>query len=36
VYAGVHYRFDVETGDALGVQVGRSVVQHAHSDGSAP
>jgi membrane-associated phospholipid phosphatase len=35
VYAGVHYRFDVEAGDALGVQVGRSVVQHARGDGSA-
>jgi len=34
VYAGVHYRFDVETGDSLGARVGRAVVQRARGDGA--
>jgi membrane-associated phospholipid phosphatase len=34
VYAGVHYRFDVEAGDTLGVRVGRAVVLRARDDGS--
>jgi membrane-associated phospholipid phosphatase len=36
VYAGVHYRFDVEAGDTVGVRVGRSVVTRARRDGAAP
>ena len=35
VYAGVHYRFDVVTGDSLGVSVGRAVVRRARDDGVA-
>lgn len=34
VYAGVHYRFDVEAGDALGTRVGQAVVQRARTDGA--
>jgi membrane-associated phospholipid phosphatase len=34
VYAGVHYRFDVETGDSLGVKVGAAVVRRARDDGA--
>lgn len=34
IYAGVHYRFDVETGDTLGVHVGAAVVQRARADGA--
>ena len=33
IYAGVHYRFDVETGDSLGVRIGRLVVARARDDG---
>jgi membrane-associated phospholipid phosphatase len=33
VYAGVHYRFDVEAGDSLGAKVGRAVVQYMRGDG---
>ncbi len=36
VYAGVHYRFDVEAGDSLGVRVGHAVVLRARQDGAAP
>jgi membrane-associated phospholipid phosphatase len=34
VFAGVHYRFDVLTGEALGRRVGEAVVAWARSDGS--
>ena len=34
VYAGVHYRFDVEAGEALGAGVGRLVVARAREDGA--
>ena len=34
VYAGVHYRFDVDAGDSLGVRVGRAVVARARADGA--
>jgi membrane-associated phospholipid phosphatase len=34
VYAGVHYRFDVLAGEALGRRVGEAVVAWARSDGS--
>lgn len=34
VYAAVHYRFDVEAGDTLGLRVGRAVVAHARGDGA--
>jgi membrane-associated phospholipid phosphatase len=34
VYAGVHYRFDVDSGDALGERVGRAVVEYMRNDGS--
>jgi membrane-associated phospholipid phosphatase len=34
VYAAVHYRFDVDAGDSLGVRIGRAVVAHARSDGA--
>ena len=34
VYAAVHYRFDVEAGDTLGLAVGRAVVQRMRADGS--
>lgn len=36
VYAGVHYRFDVDAGDSLGVRVGRAVVARARLDGALP
>jgi membrane-associated phospholipid phosphatase len=34
VYAAVHYRFDVETGDSVGVHVGQKVVQRMRADGA--
>jgi hypothetical protein len=34
VWAGVHYRFDVLTGDALGARVGEAVVARMKRDGS--
>jgi membrane-associated phospholipid phosphatase len=34
VFAGVHYRFDVLTGEALGRRVGESIVAWARGDGS--
>jgi membrane-associated phospholipid phosphatase len=34
VFAGVHYRFDVLTGEALGLRVGEAVVAWARADGS--
>jgi len=34
VYAAVHYRFDVDVGDSLGIRVGRAVVARARSDGA--
>jgi membrane-associated phospholipid phosphatase len=34
VYAAVHYRFDVDAGDSLGVRVGRAVVARARGDGA--
>lgn len=34
VYAGVHYRFDVETGDTVGVHVGQKVVERMRADGA--
>jgi membrane-associated phospholipid phosphatase len=34
VYAAVHYRFDVEAGESLGVRVGRAIVDRAHGDGA--
>ncbi len=34
VYAGVHYRFDVELGDTLGIRVGQAVVARARQDGA--
>lgn len=36
IYGGVHYRFDVETGDSLGALVGRAVVRRARSDRPSP
>ena len=36
VYAGVHYRFDVDSGDVLGEKVGRAVVEYMRHDGSVP
>jgi membrane-associated phospholipid phosphatase len=36
VYAGVHYRFDVEVGEQLGAQVGRAVVARAREDATFP
>lgn len=36
VYGAVHYRFDIEAGEALGRAVGRKVVEHAHGDGVEP
>lgn len=36
VYAGVHYRFDVEAGDTLGVRVGRAVMARAAADHANP
>jgi membrane-associated phospholipid phosphatase len=35
VYAAVHYRFDVEAGDTLGVHVGQKVVERMRADGAA-
>jgi membrane-associated phospholipid phosphatase len=35
VYAAVHYRFDVEAGDTLGVHVGQRVVERMRADGAA-
>jgi membrane-associated phospholipid phosphatase len=34
VYAGVHYRFDVEAGEELGRKVGELVAEHLTSDGA--
>jgi membrane-associated phospholipid phosphatase len=34
VYAGVHYRFDVETGDSLGIRIGQAVAARARADGA--
>jgi hypothetical protein len=34
VYAAVHYRFDVDSGDVLGEKVGRAVVDYMRRDGS--
>jgi membrane-associated phospholipid phosphatase len=34
VYAGVHYRFDVDTGDVLGEKVGQLVVDYMRHDGA--
>jgi len=34
VLAGIHYRFDIETGEALGRKVGVAAVARARSDGS--
>ena len=34
VWGGIHYRFDVHDGDALGDEVGRSVIRRARQDGS--
>ena len=34
VYAGVHYRFDIEAGESLGAAVGRSVMDRARTDGA--
>jgi membrane-associated phospholipid phosphatase len=36
VYAAVHYRFDVDSGDALGARVGQAVVEYMRHDGSQP
>lgn len=36
VYGGVHYRFDIEAGEALGKEVGQKVVAHTHGDGVEP
>jgi len=33
VWAGVHYRFDVTAGEALGVRVGEAVVARMKADG---
>jgi membrane-associated phospholipid phosphatase len=34
VYGGVHYRFDVDAGHALGVRIGEKVVERARGDGA--
>lgn len=34
VLAGIHYRFDIEAGEALGANVGKAVVAWAKSDGA--
>ena len=34
IWAGVHYRFDVTTGEALGAKVGDAVVARMRSDGA--
>jgi hypothetical protein len=34
VYAAVHYRFDVDSGDALGMRVGRAIVDYMRRDGA--
>lgn len=34
VYAAVHYRFDVDSGDVLGERVGRAVVSYMRQDGA--
>jgi membrane-associated phospholipid phosphatase len=36
VYAGVHYRFDVEVGEQLGARVGQAVVARARQDVAFP
>ena len=35
VYAAVHYRFDVDSGDALGARVGSTIVNYMRRDGAA-
>jgi membrane-associated phospholipid phosphatase len=34
VWGGVHYRFDIVTGDSIGARVGRAIVQRMRSDGA--
>lgn len=34
VYAAVHYRFDVDSGDVLGARVGRAIVDYLRRDGA--
>ena len=34
IYAAVHYRFDVDAGDALGERVGKAVVEYMRQDGA--
>ena len=34
VYAAVHYRFDVDSGDVLGERVGQAVVNYMKQDGA--
>jgi len=36
VLAGIHYRFDIEAGEALGAAVGRATVDWARADGNLP
>ncbi|GAC1517497.1 MAG: hypothetical protein NVS1B4_17960 [Gemmatimonadaceae bacterium] len=36
VWAGVHYRFDIDAGEALGRKVGLAVVDRARKDGASP
>ena len=36
VYAAVHYRFDVDSGDVLGERVGHAVVSYMRRDGATP
>ena len=35
VWGGIHYRFDIVTGDSVGARVGRAVVARAREDGAA-
>jgi membrane-associated phospholipid phosphatase len=34
IYAAVHYRFDVDGGDALGERVGKAVVEYMRLNGA--
>ena len=34
VLAGIHYRFDIEAGEALGKKIGAAAVDRARTDGS--
>jgi hypothetical protein len=34
VLAAIHYRFDIEAGEALGAAVGRAAVTRAKQDGA--